>query len=225
VQTCPYIYVDRDVSMARLIQGWPKKLGRPHHPALPVATGAPLDGAAAATEPASPRTRGAGPATVTLERPAVDPVFLGYRPVVNVRHFPRLTAGQHDRPAVHELVRSRLSNVSRTEVWEGDATLSMFDAPGEELAAERPGRSDAGTGTARRSRSTTWRCSSTSRRPEPRLRSPEQTRSHEPVPAPLTARAVLQVHLQDEDGRVPSWWTTHRAIVTGHHRHIRARSS
>ncbi len=28
-------------------------------------------------------------------------------PLVNVRHFPRLAAGQHDDPAVHELVRAR----------------------------------------------------------------------------------------------------------------------
>ena len=28
-------------------------------------------------------------------------------PIVNVRHFPRLAAGRHDEPQVHELVRSR----------------------------------------------------------------------------------------------------------------------
>ena len=142
VQTCPYIYVDRDVSMARgWIQGWPKKLGAVHttRPFPLASPAAPLVGAGGGYGASlSANGRRLAQATVTLERPAVDPVFLGYRPVVNVRHFPRLTAGQHDRPAVHELVRSRLSNVSRTEVWEGDATLSMFDAPGEELAAVAP---------------------------------------------------------------------------------------
>jgi Acetoacetate decarboxylase (ADC) len=65
-------------------------------------------------------------------------VFLGRRPVINVRHFPRLSAGQHDKPAVHELVRSRLSGATRTEVWEGAATLSYYPAPDAELDALAP---------------------------------------------------------------------------------------
>jgi len=77
-------------------------------------------------------------ATLTLERVSEDPVFLGRRPVVNVRHFPRLTAGQHDTPAVHELVRSLLSGATRTDIWEGAATLAYFPAPDAELDALAP---------------------------------------------------------------------------------------
>lgn len=142
VQTCPYIYVDRDVSMARgWIQGWPKKLGSVHTTrSFPLPTpAAPQSGVGGVYGGSlSANGRRLAEATVELEAVSADPVYLGRRPVINVRHFPRLTAGQQDRPAVHELVRSCLSNVSRTDVWEGPATLAMFDAPGEELAALAP---------------------------------------------------------------------------------------
>jgi len=142
VQTCPYIYVDRDTSMARgWIQGWPKKLGEVHttrpfplpSPAAPqVATGGQFGASLSANG------RRLAEATLTLELVSSDPVFLGWRPVVNVRHFPRLTAGQHDTPAVHELVRSLLSGATRTDVWEGAATLTYFPAPDAELDALAP---------------------------------------------------------------------------------------
>ena len=60
-----------------------------------------------------------------------------------MRHFPRLAAGRHDEPQVHELVRSRSRDRSVSEVWEGEAELELFDAPGEEhtlLAPVRVGR-------------------------------------------------------------------------------------
>ena len=40
-------------------------------------------------------------------------------PLVNVRHFPRLAAGRHDDPAVHELVRARSRDRAVSEIWEG----------------------------------------------------------------------------------------------------------
>jgi acetoacetate decarboxylase len=49
-----------------------------------------------------------------------------------VRHFPRLSAGRHDEPQVHELVRARSRDRSVSPIWEGDATLELFAAPGEE---------------------------------------------------------------------------------------------
>lgn len=144
VQTCPYIYVDRDVSMARgWIQGWPKKIGEVHTTrAFPLASPAAPQVAAGGRFGASLSANGRrlAEATVTLEQVSTDPVFLGRRPVVNVRHFPRLSAGQHDKPAVHELVRSRLSGATRTEIWEGEATLAYHPAPEQELDALAPVR-------------------------------------------------------------------------------------
>lgn len=144
VQTCPYIYVDRDVSMARgWIQGWPKKMGEVHTTrAFPLPSPAAPQIAAGGRFGASLSANGRrlAEATVTLERVSADPVFLGRRPVVNVRHFPRLSAGRHDKPAVHELVRSRLSGATRTDVWEGEATLAYHAAPEQELDALAPVR-------------------------------------------------------------------------------------
>jgi acetoacetate decarboxylase len=53
-------------------------------------------------------------------------------PIVNVRHFPRLAAGRHEDPAVHELVRARSRDRAVSEVWEGPAQLELFSAPAEE---------------------------------------------------------------------------------------------
>ncbi len=49
-----------------------------------------------------------------------------------MRHFPRLTAGRHDQPQVHELVRARSRDRSVSAIWEGPATLELSPAPGEE---------------------------------------------------------------------------------------------
>ena len=57
---------------------------------------------------------------------------------MNGRHFPRLAAGRHDEPAVHELVRARSRDRSISAIHEGPATLELFDAPGEEHAALAP---------------------------------------------------------------------------------------
>ena len=61
-----------------------------------------------------------------------------------MRHFPRLAAGQHDDPAVHELVRARSRDRSISEIWEGPATLELFTAPNEEHTALAPVRMGKG---------------------------------------------------------------------------------
>jgi acetoacetate decarboxylase len=55
-----------------------------------------------------------------------------------VRRVRRRGGHQHDQPAVHELVRSRLSGATRTDIWEGAATLSYHPAPDAELDALAP---------------------------------------------------------------------------------------
>ncbi len=50
-------------------------------------------------------------------------------PLVNVRHFPRLAAGRHDDPQVHELVRARSRDRSVSEIWEGDADARAVRGP------------------------------------------------------------------------------------------------
>jgi acetoacetate decarboxylase len=144
VAFCPYIWVDRDFAMARgWIQGFPKKLG-----SIWVTRTFGLENAAdpgiregsvfGATCQAYERRLAEG--TVALERTSEAGSTHTAPPIVNVRHFPRLAKGSHDDPAVHELVRSRGFDRSGSEIWEGSATLSLFEAPGSEHAALAPVR-------------------------------------------------------------------------------------
>jgi len=142
VTTCPYIWVDKDVALVRgWIQGFPKKLGR-----IELTRSFPLSSPAAPAE--GPGGRFAGTLTanerrlawaaVTLERRSETGPTHNSPPIVNVRHFPRLEAGRHDDPAVHELVRARSRDRSVSTIWEGKAELELYDAPHEELTALGP---------------------------------------------------------------------------------------
>lgn len=142
VSTCPYIYVDKDTSMARgWIQGWPKRFGEVHTTrAFPLASpAAPVIGSGESFAASlSANGRRLAEATVTLSEVSAEPVVLGSRPIVNVRYFPQLASSAQRRPAVHELVRSVLTGGERTDVWQGDATLEFFPAPDAELHALAP---------------------------------------------------------------------------------------
>ena len=142
VTSCPYIWVDHDFALARgWIQGFPKKLGSiwmtrtfglPGAADPGVREGATFAGTLAAGD------RRLAQGTVTLEHVSESgPTHNGPR-LVNVRHFPRLAAGSHDAPAVHELVGAVSRDRAISEIWEGAATLELFDAPGEEHAALAP---------------------------------------------------------------------------------------
>jgi hypothetical protein len=142
VSTCPYIYVDSDVAMARgWIQGWPKKAGEVH-----TTRAFPLQSKAAPrVEPGgrfggtlAANGRRLAEAVVELDKVSDDPVYLGKRPVVNLRYFPQLAGGGKARPPVCELVRSILSGVQRTDAWQGEAYLRFFPAPDNELDVFQP---------------------------------------------------------------------------------------
>jgi hypothetical protein len=148
VTTCPYIWVDRDFALARgWVQGFPKKLGSIHvtrH--FPIRSNAAPDLAAgdrfAGTLAAGDRRLAFG--AVTLEGESAKGPTHNDPPLVNVRHFPRLAAGRHDEPAVHELVRARSRDRSISSIWEGTSELELYPAPNEELAALAPVRTGKG---------------------------------------------------------------------------------
>ena len=142
------------------IQGFPKKLGSiwitrsfglggPADPGME--PGARFGATCAAYE------RRVAEATVTLEHPSAGGPFHNAPPIVNVRHFPRLAAGQHDAPAVHELVRAVSRDRAGSEVWEGSATLELYGAPTRRSTRSRPCGSGAATASPSPTRSTTWR--------------------------------------------------------------------
>jgi hypothetical protein len=142
VTTCPYIWVDRDFALVRgWIQGFPKKLGEVHMTRAfalqaPAAPGVAAGSTFAATLTAHGRLL--AEARVTLEHEARSGPTHNDPPLVNVRHFPRLAAGQHERPAVHELVGARSRDRSISPIWEGTASLALHAAPGEEHVALAP---------------------------------------------------------------------------------------
>ncbi|MFI7604361.1 acetoacetate decarboxylase family protein [Micromonospora sp. NPDC049366] len=148
VAWCPYIYVDNDAAMARgWVQGFPKKLGSVHQTrAYPI--GEPATPAVAAGgqfgATASASGRRIAEARVTLQQPVADPRVLATRPVVNLRHFPRLAKERQDQPAVHELVLAVLDDLAVAEAWAGTGELSFPDAAGEELADLNIQRTGAG---------------------------------------------------------------------------------
>jgi acetoacetate decarboxylase len=148
VTYCAFIWVDQDFALARgWIQGFPKKLGEVWMTrAYPVETrAAPSVGAGArfgAT--CSARGRQIARARISLEEVSESGSLHTAPPIVNVRHFPRLAAGHHDDPQVHELVRAVSRDRSLSDVWEGAADLELFDAPGEEHTLLAPVRVGSG---------------------------------------------------------------------------------
>jgi Acetoacetate decarboxylase (ADC) len=142
VAYCPFIFVDQDVSLMRgLIQGWPKQFGT-----VWITRAASLPSRAAPMEAAggkfgatlSVRDRRVVEARVTLrttteQRPA--PTFAR---AVNVRYFPELAAGKHERPALHDLVQLKSRDAQFSTIWTGDASLHIFAHPHLEVGDLAP---------------------------------------------------------------------------------------
>ena len=144
VTTCPYIWVDRDFALdARLDPGLPEeaRLGLDHAPLRPrhrrrpgPAAGRAFGGTCAAND------RRLAEATVTLENPTDDRAD-PQRPADRQRApLPAARAGQHEQPAVHELVRSLSYDRSTLGGLGGHAPLELFEAPNEEHTALAPVR-------------------------------------------------------------------------------------
>jgi acetoacetate decarboxylase len=139
---CPMIWVDQDVSLMRgLVQGWPKQFGSTWmtrafdlpSKATPIVGPGGIFGATLTA-----KDRRLVEATITLREPSPQLPTPNFARAVNVRYFPELAAGQHDRPAVHELVQLKSRDVHISPIWKGDASLQFFDHPYLELPSLRP---------------------------------------------------------------------------------------
>jgi acetoacetate decarboxylase len=143
VTTCPDIWVDKDFALVRgWIQGFPKKLGQ-----IEMTRSFGLDCRAegrtfAGTVSANGHRLARG--LVTPERESQTGPTHNDPPLINRRHFPRLAAGHHADPAVHELVRAKSRDRSISPIMEGQASLALSPAPGEEHAALAPVRTGKG---------------------------------------------------------------------------------
>ncbi len=75
---------------------------------------------------------------VTLKQPMKDLSPLSARPVVNLLHTPRLAAGKHDKPVVHELVENVPHDVRIEQAWIGEGSLRLPVCRGEEISDLTP---------------------------------------------------------------------------------------
>lgn len=134
---CAYIWVDKDFALARGIhQGYPKKLGSmwqtrpmamPH--AAPVIGPGGVFGASL-----SAMDRRIAEARVTLREESETNGFVNGHPMAHHRYLPNI-AKDGDRDAFCELIESGgAPGGERSQAWRGDAELTFFDAPTEELA-------------------------------------------------------------------------------------------
>lgn len=148
VAYCPYIFVDNDAAIARgWTQGYPKRLGQVFQTRYYAATGK-------AGPALAPGSRFAGSLTssgqrlaeglITLKEPVKDMSLLKQRPVINLLHVPRLAAGKHDKPAVHELVENVPHSVKIEQAWIGEGSLTLPVCRGEEISDLAPVRSGSG---------------------------------------------------------------------------------
>ena len=146
---CPYIFVDNDSSLARgWYQGFPKRIGSVFQTRTFPVQGAASPQVASGSKfgaVASVAGQRIASATIVLERPSTNPVAPLARPIVNMRHFPSLQAGFHDKPAVHELVISKLDNVRIDQAWIGTSKLVLPECDGEEISDLAPIQCGIGT--------------------------------------------------------------------------------
>ena len=148
VMFCPFIYVDNDAAFARgWAQGFPKRIGSVFQTrtfAAASAAGGPLARGRRLAGSVSAHGARLAEARIELEAPEPDVTKIFNRPTVNVRWFPRLVAGEHDKPAVNELAMSITDNLRIVEMWTGKAEVSMPQVAGEEMHMLAPVRTGLG---------------------------------------------------------------------------------
>jgi acetoacetate decarboxylase len=136
---CVYIWVDKDFALVRgHFQGYPKKLGsiwmtRPvtiGKAGPRVAPGGRFAGTVAASD------RRLADVHVTLREPCDANGFVNGHAMLHSRWMPAIEADGRD--AMDELVTMRGVDVELGQAWRGDAEVTLFDSPVEELARLAP---------------------------------------------------------------------------------------
>lgn len=139
---CPFIFVDNDSSLARgWAQGFPKRIGSifqtrsfavPGPASVPIAAGSRFGASVSAHGERLMDAR------VTLRERATDVASIMKGPIAMRRYFARLSAGDHDRPAVDELTLSVTDATQLADVWQGDAELRIPEVRGEDMHVLAP---------------------------------------------------------------------------------------
>ena len=142
---CVYIWVDKDFALARgWYQGYPKKLGQiwMTRPVTVGAAGPRLEAGGVFGATLAANDRRLADVTLTLTG---DP-----RPVASSTPCPCCIRGgcptstRRGRASLDELVTMRSVDVDLGPVWTGEVTVSLHDAPTEELASLEPIETIAG---------------------------------------------------------------------------------
>jgi acetoacetate decarboxylase len=142
---CVYIWVDKDFALARgWFQGYPKKLGSiwMTRPVTVGRAGPRLEpgGVFGATLQANDRRL--ADARLALIGPSESAGFVNASPMLHSRWMPSIESG--GSAALDELVTMRSVDVEVGPAWRGDAEITLFEAPSEELAALRQAEMIAG---------------------------------------------------------------------------------
>ena len=148
VMFCPFIYVDNDAAFARgWAQGFPKRMGSIFQTrafAAPSAAGGPVGQGSRFAGSASAHGVRLAEVRVKLDAPEPDVTKIFNRPTAILRWFPRLTAGEHDKPAVNELVMSVTDNLRIVDLWTGEGEVRLPEVAGEEMHMLAPVRTGLG---------------------------------------------------------------------------------
>ena len=135
---CVFIWVDKDFAMMRgWIQGFPKKLGAIHMTRVfPVGKATPrIEAGAKFGATCTAGSREIARAIVTLGRVSAAGPTVNDPPMHNTRLFPAYSGLV---PDVFELVRAGGQDRFISEIWEGDAQLTLGTNTIEPLHAIRP---------------------------------------------------------------------------------------
>lgn len=135
---CVFIWVDKDFAMMRgWIQGFPKKLGAIHMTRVfPVGRATPrVEAGARFAATCTAGSHEIARAIVTLRRVSKTGPTVNDPPMHNTRLFP---AYRGVVPDVFELVRAAGRDRSISEIWEGDAELTLGTNTPEPLDSIRP---------------------------------------------------------------------------------------
>jgi acetoacetate decarboxylase len=137
VTRCPFMWVDKGMPLVRgLIQGFPKKPGSiwMTRPVTVGKAGPRLEAGGRFGASLAAGDRRLAEATLTLTALSEEGPTVNSPPLWNTRLFP---AWGEDEP-LFEHVWAGGSDREISPIWEGDATLRLFDAPADELAELAP---------------------------------------------------------------------------------------
>lgn len=139
VSRCVYIWVDKDFAMVRgHFQGYPKKLGSVWmtRPVTHGRAGPRLEPGGRFGATLAANDRRLAEAVFTIDGTTDSGGFVNSHAMVHTRYMPAVEGDGH--AAMHELVTMKGADADVGPIYNGQADLRIFDAPGEEFGLLQP---------------------------------------------------------------------------------------